>query len=156
MNEHLIPAGYEFQRVQYDFERLQQGKELFDRNTVEALKTADDNNARYEQLQRVKNDLLPFYDDLPAVAPAIVRNIVEAIKKARTTATKEIETPLGNLPGHTAEEVVNAGIEIIEVLSYADVQETFRVLCDLYVSSATDGERRRNHSSGGAACAQRP
>jgi ppGpp synthetase/RelA/SpoT-type nucleotidyltranferase len=143
MNKHLIPAGYEFQRVQYDFERLQQGKELFDRNTVEALKTADDNNARYEHLRRVKNDVLPFYDDLPAVAPGIVRNTVEAIKKARTTGTKEIETPLGNLPGHTAEEVVNAGIEIIEALSYFDVQEAFRVLCDLYVSAATDEERRR-------------
>jgi len=55
MNKHLIPAGYEFQRVQYDFDRLRQGKELFDRNTVEALKTANDNNARYELLQRMKN-----------------------------------------------------------------------------------------------------
>jgi ppGpp synthetase/RelA/SpoT-type nucleotidyltranferase len=143
MNKYLIPAGYEFQRVQYDFERLRQGKELFDRNTVEALKTAEDNNDRYEHLQRVKNDLLPFYDDVPAVAPVIIRNTVEAIKKARTTATKEIETPLGNLRGHTAEQVVNAGLEIIEALRYVDVQETFRVLCDLYVSAANDEERRR-------------
>ena len=26
MNKHLIPAGYEFQRVQYDFDRLRQRK----------------------------------------------------------------------------------------------------------------------------------
>jgi ppGpp synthetase/RelA/SpoT-type nucleotidyltranferase len=143
MNKYLIPAGYEFQTVQHDFERLRQGKELFDRNTVEALRTADNNNDRYEHLLRVKNDLLPYYDDVPAVAPEIIRNTVEAIKKARTAAPKEIETPLGNMPGHTAEQVVNAGLAIIETLRYVDVQETFRLLCDLYVSVATDEERRR-------------
>lgn len=103
MNKYLLPAGYEFQKVQHDFERLQQGKELFDRNTVEVLKTADNNNDRYEHLRRVKNDLLPYYDDVPAVAPEIILNTVEAIKKARFAPTKEIETPLGNIPGHTAE-----------------------------------------------------
>lgn len=143
MNKYLLPAGYEFQKVQHDFERLQQGKELFDRNTVEALKTADNNNDRYDLLQRVKNDLLPYYDDVPAVAPEIIRNTVEAIKKARTSPTKEIETPLGNLPGHTAELVVGAGLELIETLRYVDVQQTFQVLCDLYASAATDEERRR-------------
>jgi ppGpp synthetase/RelA/SpoT-type nucleotidyltranferase len=143
MNQHLIPAGYEFQKVHYDFERLREGKELFDRNTVEALKTAGDNNARYELLRRVKSDLLPFYDDVPAVAPGIIRATADAIKQGRTTATKEIETPLGNLPGHDVEQVVNAGIEIIEELSYVDVQETFQVLCELYVSAARAEERRR-------------
>ena len=143
MNKYLIPAGYEFERAQYDFERLRLGKELFDRNTLELLQTASDNNARYDLLQRVKNDLLPFYDDLPAVAPTIVQAAADAIKKARTTGTKEIETPLGNLRGHTAEEVANAGMEIIETLSYVDVQETFGVLCDLYVSAVTGQERRR-------------
>lgn len=143
MNKHLLPAGYEFQKVQHDFERLQQGKELFERNTVEALKTADNNNDRYEHLRRVKSDLLPYYDDVPAVASEIILNTVEAIKKARIGPTKEIETPLGNLPGHTAEQVVHAGLELIETLRYVDVQQTFRVLCDLYVSAATDEERNR-------------
>jgi ppGpp synthetase/RelA/SpoT-type nucleotidyltranferase len=143
MNKYLIPAGYEFQTVQHDFERLRQGKELFDRKTVEALRTVDNNNDRYEHLRRVKNDLLPYYDDVPAVAAEIIRNTVEAIKRGRTAPTKEIETPLGNMPGRTTEQVVGAGLEIIETLKYVDIQETFRVLCDLYVSATTDEERCR-------------
>lgn len=143
MNKYLLPAGYEFQKVQHDFERLQQGKELFDRNTIEALKAADNNNDRYELLRRVKDDLLPYYDDVPAVAPEIIRNTVEAIKEARTAPTKAIETPLGNLLGHTAEQVVRAGLELIETLRYVDVQLTFQVLCDLYVSAAADEECRQ-------------
>jgi ppGpp synthetase/RelA/SpoT-type nucleotidyltranferase len=34
MDKYLLPAGYEFQRVQHDYERLQQGKELFDRDAT--------------------------------------------------------------------------------------------------------------------------
>ncbi|TMC17102.1 MAG: hypothetical protein E6J34_19090, partial [Chloroflexi bacterium] len=30
MDEYLRPAGYELQKVQYDYERLMQGKALFD------------------------------------------------------------------------------------------------------------------------------
>jgi ppGpp synthetase/RelA/SpoT-type nucleotidyltranferase len=143
MNKYLLPAGYEFQTVQHDFERLQQGKELFDRNTIEALKTADNNNDRYEHLRRVKNDLLPFYDDVPAITPEVMRAVVAAIKGAQNTPVKEIETPLGNMPGHTAERITDAGLEIIEELRYVGVQETFRVLCDLYVSASTDEQRGR-------------
>lgn len=143
MNKYLLPAGYEFQTVQHDFERLQQGKGLFDRNTIEALKDADNNNDRYEHLRRIKNDLLPFYDDVPAVAPELIRAIIVAIKAARTSPVKDIETPMGNLPGHKAEQVTDAGLEIIEVLRYINIQETFRVLCDLYASATTDEECRR-------------
>lgn len=143
MNKYLLPAGYEFQTVQHDFERLQQGKELFDRNTIDALRTADNNNDRFEHLRRIKNDLLPFYDDVPSITPEVMRAIVTAIKGAHDSPVKEIETPLGNMPGHTAERVVDAGLEIIEELRYVDVQETFRVLCDVYVSATTDEERTR-------------
>ena len=143
MNEYLLPAGYEFQAVQHDFERLRQSKEVFDRNTIDALKTADNNNDRYEYLRRVKNDLLPYYDDVPNVAPELIRSVVEAIKKARTAPVKEIETVLGNMPGHTVEQVVNAGLDIIESLRYIDIQGTFQVLCDLYVGASTDEERRK-------------
>jgi ppGpp synthetase/RelA/SpoT-type nucleotidyltranferase len=48
MNKYLLPAGYEFQKVQHDYERLMQGKELFDCGTLEALDAADNNNDRYD------------------------------------------------------------------------------------------------------------
>jgi ppGpp synthetase/RelA/SpoT-type nucleotidyltranferase len=44
MDKYLLPAGYEFQRVQHDYERLQQGNELFDRDILNALENTADNN----------------------------------------------------------------------------------------------------------------
>jgi ppGpp synthetase/RelA/SpoT-type nucleotidyltranferase len=67
MDKYLLPAGYEFQRVQNDYERLQQGKELFDQNVLGALETAEDNNERYELLTSLKDQVLPNYDDVPAI-----------------------------------------------------------------------------------------
>jgi ppGpp synthetase/RelA/SpoT-type nucleotidyltranferase len=48
MDKYLLPAGYEFQRVQHDYERLRQGKELFDQDILGALDKAADNNKRFE------------------------------------------------------------------------------------------------------------
>ena len=35
MTKYLVPAGYEFQKVQHDAERLQQGKAIFERGPIE-------------------------------------------------------------------------------------------------------------------------
>jgi ppGpp synthetase/RelA/SpoT-type nucleotidyltranferase len=37
MDDFLLPAGYELQKVQHDFKRLMQGKILFDRGIIELL-----------------------------------------------------------------------------------------------------------------------
>ncbi len=34
MDKYLTPAGYEFQKAQQEFERVQKGKELFDKDIV--------------------------------------------------------------------------------------------------------------------------
>jgi ppGpp synthetase/RelA/SpoT-type nucleotidyltranferase len=147
MNKYLLPAGYEFQKVQHDFERLMQGKELFDRGTLEALDAAESNNERYDYLHQIKENLLPFYDDVPSMAPELIRIASTAIKRARATSTTSIETPFGNFDGHTSDQVANAGLEIIDQLRYVDIQATFRVLCELYATANSEEERRRLRQS---------
>lgn len=143
MNQYLLPAGYEFQKVQHDYERLLQGKELFDRGTLEALGQARNNNERYEQLQRIRKDLLPFYDDVPSVAPEVIRQAAEAIKSGRDSGPVPIETPFGSFAGHTVEQVSNEALQLIDDLRYVDVELTFRTLCELYLSARSDEERKR-------------
>jgi hypothetical protein len=143
MNKYLLPAGYEFQKVQHDYERLLAGKELFDRGTLANLETAKDNNERYELLHRIREDLLPFYDDIRAVGPELIGRAADAIKKARDTATTPIETTFGNLQGYTAQYVTNEGLQLIDDLRYIDIELTFRVLCDLYMTARSDEERKR-------------
>ncbi len=59
MDKYLIPAGYEFQKVQQDHERLLRGKELFDKDIAKLLNDAQNNNERYEILSGLKTTPFP-------------------------------------------------------------------------------------------------
>ncbi|HEY7301807.1 MAG TPA: RelA/SpoT domain-containing protein [Xanthobacteraceae bacterium] len=95
MKAHLLPAGYEFQKVLDDYERLLSGKELFDRGALKALAECNDNNARYELLERFRDYVLPNYDDPTSVYPEIRERLVAAVKAARLTKPRPFETPFG-------------------------------------------------------------
>jgi len=132
MNKYLLPAGYEFQRVQHDYERLQQGKDLFDRDLLARLDEAADNNVRHEILLSLKQDVLPYYDDIVAIYSDVLQALVTAARKARETTVRPITTPFGELEGKTAAEVTMLVVETIEAFRYADIAGSFNALRELY------------------------
>lgn len=141
MREHLLPAGYEFQKIASDFERLLAGKQLFDRQPLDEIVEAADNNQRVEAIERFATNVLPFYDNAAEEYSLILERLVDAIERAREVATKPIETPGGNYDGKTIDDVASEAVEIIERLRYADLNATFSALLRLYLGAATDGER---------------
>jgi ppGpp synthetase/RelA/SpoT-type nucleotidyltranferase len=132
MDEYLLPAGYEFQKVQHDFQRLMQGKELFDRGTIEALDACASNNEWHEILTALREYVLSNYDDITAIYPELRAALLRAADKASVTETQPIETPFGNLDGHTATDVSRLVVGIISDLRYVDVGATLRALGHIY------------------------
>lgn len=132
MDEHLRPAGYEFQKCQHDHERLMQGKALFDRGALETIEKCDNNNDRHEILSTLSEHVIPNYDDIPGVYPDICRALEAAVHAARNTETKPIESVFGNLPGKTPKDVTLLAIGIFNDLRYADVEVTLRSLISIY------------------------
>jgi ppGpp synthetase/RelA/SpoT-type nucleotidyltranferase len=143
MDKYLLPAGYEFQRVQQDYERLQQGKELFDQNILGALETAEDNNERHELLNSLKEQVLPNYDDVPAIYGDLIEPLISAVESARSTPTKPIETPFGELKGKTAADIARLVIEIFDMLRYVDIERTFDALCRLFRGEPDEQARKQ-------------
>ncbi len=146
MRDFLLPAGYEFQKVVNDFERLSSGKELFDRDALNALSDCEDNNARHDLLERFATYVLPHYDDLQGVHAEIRSMVVSTVKQTRKTPTRAIETPFGTLPGHTIEQIVDVAADILDRLRYLDeeaVAATFDAICELYPGAKSDEERQR-------------
>lgn len=127
MDKYLLPAGYEFQRVQHDYERLQQGKELFDRNVLSALGAAKNNNEMHELLTSLKDQVLPNYDDVPAIYGDLVPPLIAAVETARDTPTAPLKTAFGELEGKTAADVAQLVVEIFDMLRYVDIKRTFEV-----------------------------
>lgn len=140
--KYLVPAGYEFEKIAIDFQRLIDGKALFDGDALEAIVRAADNNLRAEALETFADNVLPLYDDLQAVYPGVVARLVAAADRARTTPETAIETPYGLLPGKTYRDVVGAIADILKHYRYVDVEGTFDALRTLYGWAKDDDGRK--------------
>lgn len=142
MKTHLLPAGYEFQKVLDDFERLQSGKELIGRGALKALSECGDNNARLDLLERFRDYVLSNYDDPKSVYPEIKEQLVAAVAAARLTKTRPRETPFGNFPGVTVDRIVEIVCDILTRYRYVDIYLTFDALCELFPGAGSAGERK--------------
>ncbi|MCC7168577.1 MAG: RelA/SpoT domain-containing protein, partial [Rhodospirillales bacterium] len=132
MDKYLLPAGNEFQRIQHDFNRWQQGKELFDRDALRSLGTAENNNERHELLSSIKEYVLPNYDDIPAIYGDLCDTLIVTAKKSRTSLSIPISTPFGDIKGKSAADVANIIVDIIDHYRYVSVETTFLALCSIY------------------------
>jgi len=139
--KYLVPAGYEFQKIANDFQRLIDGKALFDGDALEAIVQAADNNVRAEALEKFAENVLPFYDDVLEVYPEIVSQLLEAADRSKGTEPVTIETPYGTLPAKKHNDILEAIAGILSNYRYIDIGLTFDALCKLYSTSETKEER---------------
>ena len=140
--KYLVPAGYEFQKIAHDFQRLIDGKALFDGDALEAIVEAVDNNVRAEAIETFAENVLPLYDDPQAIYPEVVARLVAAADLARTTPLTVIETPYGALPAKTYADIGKAIANILSRYRYLDVDATFGALRTLYGWATSEEERR--------------
>lgn len=142
MDEYLLPANHDLRKVQYDYERLLEGKRLFDRGTLESLTQSQDNNERYEILSTIKDYVLPNFDDIKGVYPDLCRALMATADKSKETETRPIETSFGRLRGKTSKDITSAIAGIIEELRYVNTEQTFSCLAHLFKTANDDEERK--------------
>lgn len=143
VREHLVPAGYEIQKAQQEYEQLLRGKELFDTNVGRSLENATNNNERYEILSRLKDYALPNYDDFAAAFQELRVPLLATVKAARATPQSPIRTTFGDMDGFKSEIVVQMVVEIINRIRYADVTGTLRLLIDVFREEPDDSTRQQ-------------
>ena len=136
MRKHLLPAGYLFQRIATDVQRLTEGKRLFDAGVLDAVLAAKNNNERHEALGQLRDYVLPHYDDLQAVFPEIRDKLKEAWLVAGETETVPHATPFGGFRGIEPHQVTGQIAGIMEQYRYVDLDETYAFTRDLYVQTS--------------------
>ena len=135
MRKYLLPAGYLFQRIATDVQRLAEGKALFDGGVLDAVLAAENNNERYEAIVQLKDYVLPHYDDVEGVFAEIRNKLKRAWLVAGETETVPHETPFGGIKGYEPHQITGQIAEIIEQYRYLDPEETYTFICDLYVQT---------------------
>lgn len=143
MDKYLLPAGYELQKVQHDFERLKQGKALFDRGTLETLARCENNNDRHDTLSTIREYVLPNYDDVQGIYPELCDALADVVKVARVSVPMPIEFAFGTLPGRTERDIATIALNILDDLRYVDVEKTFHTLVKMYRVEATQDVQKR-------------
>lgn len=143
MDKYLIPAGFEIQKAQQEYERVLQGKELFDKDIANLLDNVQNNNERYEILSGLRDYAIPNYDDLAAAYEELKGPLLRAVKAARTIEPVPIETTYGKMEGFKADAVTKLVLEIVESLRYADVNGTLQLLIDIYRDEPNDDIHRQ-------------
>ena len=144
--KYLVPAGYEFDRVFHDFERILEGKALLDDNALQAIILAPDNNERLAALETFGDSVLPLYDDVRAVFPEIVRILVEAARLAKKTEPVGRETPFGSLPPTTLADILTKIEQVVRPYRYADLDLVLTALQELWLIAETEDERKPLYS----------
>lgn len=140
--KYLVPAGYEFQKIANDFQRLIDGKALFDGDALDAIVHAGDNNVRAEAIEKFAENVLPFYDDLIDVYPDIALKLLASANNSKRTHPVTIETPYGTLKAKTHKDILEAIAQILMRYRYMDIGVTFDVICSLYLTAESDEERK--------------
>jgi ppGpp synthetase/RelA/SpoT-type nucleotidyltranferase len=147
MEDYLKPAGYEFQKVLDDFERLAAGKQLIDTEILNAIRSATDNNERERLIDQFRENVLPLYDDPSKDYPAIRATMLHAVEVATQTETVPQETGIGLMRGRTPEDVMRRAVSVLDDLRYVDVGATFNAYITLFRWAASDAERKIIHDA---------
>ncbi len=134
MENYLKPAGYEFQKVQIDHQRLLEGKKLLDRDLTQELTNCQNNNERYELLERYNKYTLPLYDEeyFKSEFNSILEIVHAALSSAQQTHVINIDTPYGAIPGKTFKNVLTICLQILNYIQYVNVETIFSCLINLY------------------------
>jgi ppGpp synthetase/RelA/SpoT-type nucleotidyltranferase len=140
--KYLVPAGYEFDRVFHDFDRILQGKALLDEDALEAIVQADDNNERLAALETFGENVLPLYDDVQGVFPEVLSKIVDAARVAKKTEPAARETPFGGLPPTTFAEILQKIGEVLRPYRYVDIELLLSALRQIWELADTEDERK--------------
>jgi len=147
MKDHLIPVGYEFQKVQHDYKRLLEGKELLGRDVKEEILASVSNNKRHEILQRFRESTLPLYDSdyLKDEIATIIDIAKSAALSAQDIKPIDIETPFGSIPGKSFEDILEVSLSILNYIQYINVEDTFSCMVELYLT--VSGEHNKDSIS---------
>lgn len=141
MRDYLAPAGYAFQKVLSDVERLSRGQALYEQDLAAAIAAAEDINGLYERLQTFQAAVLPHLDDHAGAAADLQATAIAAVERARALPVRAIQTPFGNYAGKTADEVAMIAASILRDLRFLDVEATFQAIRRLFLGATSEGER---------------
>jgi len=140
MQEHLVPAGHDFDKIARDFRRLLEADGAAEA-TIAAIHRAENNNDLEEALETYTDLVLPHYDEPAAEFSKLLEALIGAVERSRDYPARPIDTQLGKYPGKSALDVARRVADLIRSYRYWEMDRTFHALVRLYQGTRDEEER---------------
>lgn len=141
MRKHLLPAGYAFDKIARDFDRIIKADAAAD-ETLATIQNSTNNDELLGAFESADTLILPMIADNSEVFVKLVPQITAAVERVRGTQGAPIESIMGDFPGKTGEIVAKRAADLIGRGLYIDPKLSFETITRLYRGAATDGERK--------------
>jgi ppGpp synthetase/RelA/SpoT-type nucleotidyltranferase len=141
MRKHLLPAGYAFDKIARDFDRIIKADAAAD-ETFSTIQSSTNNDELLGAFESADTLILPMIADNSEVFVKLVPQIASAVERVRGTQGAPIKSIMGDFPGKTGEIVAKRAADLIGRGLYVDPKLSFETITRLYRGAATDGERK--------------
>ena len=140
MEEHLLPAGFQLQKIEHDYNKLLEGKKLSEEGVFEQLQSCKNNDERYDLLTNIFELVLPLQDNRNIETTIICEILVDTVGVARNSKDAPIKTPFGFSTGKSYIDVLVIALRILTSLPHSEANKIFLLLCKLYIDRNNDSE----------------
>ena len=129
---HIIQAGYEFQKIYDDLQRLSVGKSIYDRQILKEVSSSINNHERYTLLNQYRQYTLPYFDDINREFPEVVDIVKSSLQAAKSSENILINTSFGSFPGKNNSDVFIECLQILDYIRYVDPEKIFTEFLKIY------------------------
>ncbi len=130
MQNHIMQVSYSFEFIHKQFEKLNQGKTVFDVQFLDGILKSASNNDLYERLSLLHQYVQEFGDKTPTKID-IITIVESALQKAKGSAPEPIKTVLGELKGKHYADIAEICLNILSELRYFHTERIFKLLIRL-------------------------
>lgn len=127
MKDHIKQAQYNFDHIANQVAAAREGKKVFDQTFLKNITALSSHNEIYDNLKLLLKYIEEFGDKTP---PGL--NIIEIIetilKKTKKLKIVPMKTIVGDLPGHSYEDVSGVSLDIINRIKFIKPKEVFDLL----------------------------
>jgi len=127
MQNHIRQASYSFEFIYKRFEKLKQGKTVFDVQFLEGIMKSASNNDLYEQLSFLQQFVQEFGDKTPKNID-ILTIVKSSLQKAKSNRLEPIKTALGEFEGKHYADIAEVCLDILSELKYFHAEKIFEML----------------------------
>lgn len=82
------------------------------------LSKGSQDNELHERLTSFNEHVLPQFDDLEAVQNDVRKTVLAAMMAAQARKTRPIDTPYGQMEGHTTDQLMSLVADILDRFRY--------------------------------------